>query len=149
MPPKAAVAAVAPVEKRDGAKVAYVLLPLLGDDSVKVFLNTSCRADIFMDNALTTVAKEVSKRIVASESALAAAKALAAAQPDGPSHDSSLISDLLTRLKECSELLASASVASMDLVEVSNSAKVVFEDMAGSASEVVGPSRVYRLEKKV
>ena len=147
MPPKAAVAAVAPVEKRDGAKVAYVLLPLLGDDSVQVVLNTSCRADLFIDNALTTVAKEVSKRIVASESALAAAKALAAAQPDGPSLDS--LSDLLTRLKECSELLASASVASMDLVEVSNSAKVVFEDMAGSASEVVGPSRVYRLEKKV
>jgi hypothetical protein len=98
-------------------------------------------------HALTAVAKEVSKRIVASETALAAAKVLAAAQPDGPSLDS--LSDLLTRLKECSELLASASVASMDLVEVSNSAKVVFEDMAGSASEVVGPSRVYRLEKKV
>jgi len=147
MPPKAAVAAVAPVEKRDGAKVAYVLLPLLGDDSVQVILNTSCRVDVFIDNALTTVAKEVSKRIVASETALAAAKVLAAAQPDGPSLDS--LSDLLTRLKECSELLASASVASMDLVEVSNSAKVVFEDMAGSASEVVGPSRVYRLEKKV
>jgi hypothetical protein len=145
MPPKAAVAAVAPVEKRDGAKVAYVLL---GDDNVKVVLNTSCRGDIFMDNALTIVAKEVSKRIVATESALAAAKALAAAQPDGPALDSSL-SDILTRLKECSELLASNSVTSIDLVDVITGTKVVFEDMASSASEVLGPSRVYRLVRKL
>jgi len=147
MPPKAAATpAVAPVEKKEGAKVVYITHPVVGDEVIKVALNPSCRTDIMLNNAISLLAKEFSKRAMATEATLIAAKAAAAASGDSTSAPDGETETLVARLKEVAKSLTASSLQSIDLVETANGSKVVFGPMAAQASEILRPAGVYKLE---
>ena len=152
MPPKtAAVPAVEPVQKKEGAKVVYITIPLIGEGEVRLGLNPTARTDIFIDSALTQFVNEFTKRTTATEATLAAAKALAAAAVpagEGAVPDAAVVEaeELLRRLQTVTKALQSASVNNVELLEVVNGAKVPLASVLSQpASEIVRPSGVYRL----
>ena len=148
MPPKAAAApAVAPVEKKEGAKVVYITHPVVGDESIKVALNPVCRTDIFLHNAISLLAKEFSKRATATEATLVAAKAVAAASGDSTAAPDGETETLVARLKDTAKSLsATLGLQSFDLVETANDSKVVLGPMSAQASEILRPAGVYKLD---
>jgi len=147
MPPKAAAApAVAPVEKKEGAKVVYITHPVVGDESIKVALNPVCRTDIFLHNAISLLAKEFSKRATATEATLVAAKAVAAASGDSTAAPDGETETLVSRLKDTAKSLSTLGLQSIDLVETANDSKVVLGPMSAPASEILRPAGVYKLD---
>jgi len=154
MPPKAAAApAVAPIEKKAGAKVARVQILVAGEESLSVTVNLSCRVDILVDYSLTHLTKQFSARLTLEEAALASAKAIAAAQtdsaaaaPDGTVVDISAKEALVERLKTVSTTLSKATVTTVELIEVASSARVTTSNSFSSpASEIIRPSGIYWL----
>ena len=153
MPPKAAAApAVLPVEKKEGAKVVYLTVPLVEGEVLKVSLNPTCRTDILVDAALQQLSREAAKRTTAVESSISSLKAAAGDRDsNGEVGDASTppwLQDeaLLARLKEIAKALATtASVNNVELVEVSNGAKTSLGGalLAQVASEILRPSGVY------
>ena len=153
MPPKAAAPAVAPIEKKTGAKVAHLQVLVAGEETLSVAVNLSCRVDILVDYSIAHLTKQFSARLAQEEAALASAKVIAAAQtdssaaaPDGTVVDIGAKEALVDRLKTVSTTLSKATVTTVELIEVASSARVTTSNSFSSpASEIIRPSGIYWL----
>lgn len=141
MPPKAAAPPVAAaIEKKDGAKVVYITIPLIGDESVKISLNTTCRVDILIDCAIRKLTKQFADKIATAETELATANGVESPVAETVNN----IQTLLTRLREALGRLKECNVSCADLIE-NGVAVNLGNSLPLTASEILRPSGVYKL----
>lgn len=146
MPPKAvAPAAPAAIEKKEGAKVVYIVIALQNDE-LRQSVNPSCRCDIILYTVLKVVTKELVTRITAGESQLLIMRAGAA--PDDADQTEVIVNTTtaLQRMRAILQILESSSASTLDLIDgASNTPISIAKSLELQGTEVLRPGGTYKL----